>query len=153
MKATYGWSISSTPAIWYFYVPTVFIRHIVAFPRCLWATAELQDSWLRGLSFQMGNFYFLLGTWYFFVFGGLVWHPTKTSLSMTQDRGRGKLKLWKGSPGGKAASYGNMLAPPMSSWDSGGCDHILCRFLFLRLWLPCSIVQVYEPCYPNFLTN
>ena len=39
-----------------FYVPAGFICYIVAFPRCLWATAELQDSWLRGLSFQMGIF-------------------------------------------------------------------------------------------------
>ena len=45
-----------------FYVPAGFICYIVACLRCLWATAELQDSWLRGLSFQMGNFCFLPGT-------------------------------------------------------------------------------------------
>ena len=62
MKATYGWSISSAPAIWCFYVPAGFICYIVACLRCLWATAELQDSWLRGPSFQMGNFCFLPST-------------------------------------------------------------------------------------------
>ena len=62
MQATYDWSISSAPAIWVFYVPNGFICYIVACLRCLWATAELQDSRLRGLSFQMGNFCFLPGT-------------------------------------------------------------------------------------------
>ena len=47
-----------------FYVPAGFICYIVACLRCLWATAELQESWLRGLSFQMGNFCFLPGTRY-----------------------------------------------------------------------------------------
>ena len=46
MQATYGW----------------FICYILACLRCLWATAELQNSWLRGPSFQMGNFCFLPGT-------------------------------------------------------------------------------------------
>ena len=62
MKAAYGWSISSAPAISCFYVPAGFMFYIVACLRCLWATAELQDSWLRGPSFQMGNFCFLPGT-------------------------------------------------------------------------------------------
>ena len=62
MQASYGWSISSAPAIRFFYVPAGFICYIVACFRCLWATAELQDSCLRGLSFQMGNFCFLPGT-------------------------------------------------------------------------------------------
>ena len=46
-------------AIRCFYVPAGFICYILACLRCLWATAELQDSWLRGPSFQMGNFCFL----------------------------------------------------------------------------------------------
>ena len=62
MKATYDLSISSAPAIESFYVPAGFICYILACLRCLWATVELQDSWLRGLSFQMGNFCFLPGT-------------------------------------------------------------------------------------------
>ena len=62
MQANYGWSPSSAPAICCFYVPAGFICNIVACLRCLWATAELQGSWLRGLSFQMGNFCFLPGS-------------------------------------------------------------------------------------------
>ena len=75
VKAIYGWSISSAPAIWSFYVPAGFICYIVACLRCLWATAEIQDSWLRGTSFQMGNFCFLPGTHHlnsFFGYG-IMW--------------------------------------------------------------------------------
>ena len=57
MQATYGRSIWSAPAIWCFDLPAVFICYIVARLRCLWATAELQDNRLRGLSFQMGKFF------------------------------------------------------------------------------------------------
>ena len=41
----------------------MFICYILTCLRFLWATAELQDSRLRGPSFQMGNFLFLPGTY------------------------------------------------------------------------------------------
>ena len=62
MQATYGRSVLSAWAIWFFYIPAPFICYIVECLKFLWATAELQDSWFRGLSFQMGNFCFLPGT-------------------------------------------------------------------------------------------
>ena len=62
MQATYGRSIWSAAAISGFDLPAGFICYILTclINRCLWATAELQDTRLRGPSFQMGNFQFLL---------------------------------------------------------------------------------------------
>ena len=62
MEATYGRSIWSAASISGFDLPAGFICYILTCLRCLWATAELQDSRLRGPSFQMGNFQFLPGT-------------------------------------------------------------------------------------------
>ena len=55
MLATYARSIWSAAAISGFDLPAGFICYILTclINRCLWATAELQDSW-RGPSFQMG---------------------------------------------------------------------------------------------------
>ena len=62
MLATYGRSIWSGSAIKGFDVLAGFICYILTCLRCLWARAELQDSQLRGPSFQMGNFQFLPGS-------------------------------------------------------------------------------------------
>ena len=62
MQATYGRSIWSAAAISGFDLPAGFICYILTCLRCLWATAELQDSRLRGPSFQFGNNKFLPGT-------------------------------------------------------------------------------------------
>ena len=91
MEATYGRSIWSTAAFNGFDLPNVSICYILTWLRCLWATAELQNSWLCGPSFQLGNPKFLpgtagtiillivatdscciIGTGYFFVFGCLL---------------------------------------------------------------------------------
>ena len=62
MEATYGRSIWSTAAFNGFDLPNVSICYILTWLRCLWATAELQNSWLCGPSFQLGNPKFLPGT-------------------------------------------------------------------------------------------
>ena len=56
MQATYARSISSAAAI-------SGLNSLLCYNRCLWATAELQDSRLRGPSFQLGNQKFLDGRW------------------------------------------------------------------------------------------
>ena len=62
MKANYPRSVWSAVANIGFDLPAVLICNFSLCLRCLWATAELQDSRLRGTSFQMGDFKFLPGT-------------------------------------------------------------------------------------------
>ena len=111
MKAIYGWSIWWAPAIWCFYVPAGFIRYIVACLRCLWATAELQDSWIRGLSFQMGNFCFLPGTDVsepHHLDGGREWRVLDAALARPTG-----MRVWR--QGGVAAERACFQAPRASA--------------------------------------
>ena len=74
MRATYGRSTWFGPAIKAFYVLVAIICYILTCLKCLWARAELQNSQLPCLSFQMENAKFLPGTWHV-VPEGITNHP------------------------------------------------------------------------------